>query len=158
MFNKFQKVLIIVSTLVFLALFALGTGAQTGERSFPAFPTFPGNYPQPLPSIPAPFPHPFPTAGPSVTPTPKPVPTATNIYGYVKDANDTRIPGVYALLQNPSGATYSSTSDVDGYYMICHVPFGNYTISYLRNNTPVKTASLLLNRSTQKVNVTISMA
>ena len=159
-----KKALMILSAVLLIALFAVHSGAQSpagqnGQYSkpFPAFPHFPGNGPTHYPSIPAPFPHPFPTAsptpGPSVTPTP--VPTAANLYGYVKDTNDNRIPGIYAVLVNQN-ATYSSTSDSDGYYMICHVPFGNYTLSYVQNGNVVKTANLVLNRSTQKANVTLT--
>ena len=162
---KLKKTLIILSSVLLIAIFAMHSGAQStagqnGQYSKP-FPSFPGSYPAPFPSIPAPFPYPFPTAAPSATPVPSPsvsptpAPTATNIYGYIKDKSDNRIPGVYAVLENQT-AKYSSTSDDSGYYMICHVPFGNYTISYVKNGNVVKTADLVLNRSTQKANVTLT--
>ena len=153
-----KKAFIILSAIALLTLFAMNSSARSSGDAGPAdqnFPTFPAQ-PQPFPSLP----HPFPTSGPSVTPAPSvsptPVPTATNVYGYIRNANDTRIPGVYALVQNPYGSRYSSTSDGNGYYVICRVPFGNYTITYSRGGQMIKTLDVVLNRSTQKYNVTVA--
>ncbi len=156
-----KNLIVLVSMLVLCAaLSAYGTAAA--DR---AFPPFPSSFPAPFPALPTPFPHPFPTVtpvtsptiAPTTTPSPTPTPTATNIYGFVKDKSGAVLPGIYAVVLNRSGtgASYSSTSDTDGYYMVCHVPFGNYSIAYIRDNTTAYTRDIVLNRSTQKMNATL---
>src|SRR5271157_439310 len=156
--------------LIFTVLGALSivmqegyTALAQGDQPFPSFPVSP----VPIPSLPVPFPHPFPsstptptltatpTPVPSVKPSPTPAPTATNLYGTITNSNGTQMAGVLALVKNSSGAQYSSTSDNAGYYMICHVPFGNYTIAFIWNNTTAKSMNLVMNHSTQKLNVTL---
>ena len=156
---KNNNVVILLSVVTLLAVLSAGS-AMAAYQTFPAFPTYPGGHPTSFPNLPTPFPRPFPTATPTPSPTavpsPTPAPTATNIYGTVKDNNGTAIPGVYAVVLNSSGpASYSSTSDNNGYYMICHVPFGNYSIAFNRNNITGYSANLVLNHSTQKVNATL---
>jgi hypothetical protein len=158
--NKNTIVLFSIFTLL-AALSACTAIAQ--NQTFPAFPTFPSVYPTEIPRLPTPFPMPFPTSTPvpsptvipTATPSPTPVPTATNLYGTIQDKNGTALPNIYAIVLNQSGPMYSSTSDSNGYYMICHVPFGNYTVDYIRNNTTAYSTKIVLNRSTQKMNTTI---
>jgi hypothetical protein len=158
--NKNTIILLSIFTLL-AALSACTVMAQ--NQTFPAFPAFPSVYPTQFPRLPTPFPAPFPTSTPvpsptvtpTATPSPTPVPTTTNLYGTLKNKNGTVLPNIYVVVLNRSSPMYMSTSDSNGYYMICHVPFGNYTVDYIRNNTTAYSTNIVLNHSTQKMNETM---
>ncbi len=163
MSTKNKNIVILLSMVMLLTVLAAGN-AMAATQTFPAFPAYPGTHPTAFPSVPAPFPRPFPTStptpsptvAPSVVPSPTPMPTATNIYGNVKDSNGTAIAGVYALVtESDRPCELFQYIGQNGYYMICHVPFGNYSIAFNRNNTTAYSANLVLNHTTQKVNATL---
>lgn len=169
--EKYMMIFLLIIALCITSMASMHTAAQTigytayvpsqydGCYTYPAFSTFPGNYPAPSSGSSA---H-FPTAAPTITPSPRATPTPTQtptartatIYGIVTDSNGTAVAGVIVRLQGPSGAQYSTTSGTDGYFEISNVQYDSYTFSYTLGSYTSPTTTLVVNTDSVKRDISL---